>query len=259
MPVEDRVLRSVDDFIAVGSDDFQYNLSHRFFYWVNRSVSHTSRSRLVIPVAAGLLLQSFLAGKRYTCMAHRHQVATAYVARRLPTKVCEQLARACSRDPAKRAILIPYGDIDRCAPLVQRWLGQRRLIGLFEVAMRVAADIPGYHPAILVARWVNTASGETARAAPAAWCPFRAGGQEQHRGALRRAHSSFNGILIFPLVVFALLAQLLLSPLLFGHHCAITGVIRAQCGDQSCLLRQRLLLFCSLLACQLNRCDNSEL
>ncbi len=56
---------------------------------------------------------------------------------------------------------------------------------------------------------------------------------------------------IFPLVVFALLAQLLLSPLLFGHHCAITGVIRAQCGDQSCLLRQRFFLLCNLLACQI--------
>ena len=41
----------------------------------------------------------------------------------------------------------------------------------------------------------------------------------------------FNGILIFLWYFSRLLAQLLLSPLLFGHHCAITGVIRAQCGD----------------------------
>ncbi|VTP62141.1 Uncharacterised protein [Serratia rubidaea] len=45
----------------------------------------------------------------------------------------------------------------------------------------------------------------------------------------------------------ALLAQMLLSLLLFRHQCTITGVIRAHCCEQFGLLRQRLFLLFSLL------------
>ncbi|VDZ64147.1 Uncharacterised protein [Serratia odorifera] len=60
----------------------------------------------------------------------------------------------------------------------------------------------------------------------------------------------FDGILVFPLVNFAPLAQLLLSLLLFGHQLAVTGVLFLHGGDQSGLLRQRFFLFCYLLPCQ---------
>ena len=38
----------------------------------------------------------------------------------------------------------------------------------------------------------------------------------------------FDSFTVFPLIDFAPAAQLLLSPLLFCHQCAIAGVIRAQ-------------------------------
>ncbi|VDZ64792.1 Uncharacterised protein [Serratia odorifera] len=67
------------------------------------------------------------------------------------------------------------------------------------------------------------------------------------RSSAAGAFIIFDSIPVFPLVVFTLLAQLLLSALLFSHHCAITGVIRAQCDNQPGLLRQCLLLLGRLL------------
>ncbi|CUY32964.1 Uncharacterised protein [Serratia marcescens] len=99
---------------------------------------------------------------------------------------------------------------------------------------------------------VNTDSGGNSTSGTGGFCVCSA--QEVKNSGRSSAAATLvilDCFTIFPLVVCALLAQLLLSPLLFGHYCAITGVIRAQCGDQSCLLRQRLFLLCSLLACQL--------
>lgn len=70
------------------------------------------------------------------------------------------------------------------------------------------------------------------------------------RSSVTGALIVFNRILVFPLVDFTPLAQLLLSLLLLCHQLAVTGVLFLHGGDQSGLLRQRLLLYCNLLSCQ---------